>query len=86
MRRGFAHSGHFAALYRDAHKTHPTPPTRHRRNGEAGPPSGAGPRHGAAGHLADRLRARGLTPIGADLTGLLRAGGSVRSRTPELRH
>ncbi|WP_369824230.1 dimethylargininase [Kitasatospora sp. Root187] len=40
----------------------------------------------AAVHLAERLRARGFTPIGVNLTELLRAGGSVKCCTLELRH
>lgn len=35
--------------------------------------------------LADRLRDRGYTPVGADLTELLKAGGSVKCCTLELR-
>ncbi|BAJ27601.1 dimethylargininase [Kitasatospora sp. SID7827] len=39
----------------------------------------------AAVHLAERLRERGFTPIGVDLTELLRAGGAVKCCTLELR-
>lgn len=35
--------------------------------------------------LVDRLRERGYTPVGADLTELLKAGGSVKCCTLELR-
>ncbi|MGW4804711.1 dimethylargininase [Kitasatospora sp. NPDC004272] len=40
----------------------------------------------AAVRLAERLRERGFTPIGVDLTELLRAGGAVKCCTLELRH
>ncbi|WP_100835552.1 dimethylargininase [Kitasatospora fiedleri] len=39
----------------------------------------------AAVGLAERLRERGFTPIGVDLTELLRAGGAVKCCTLELR-
>ncbi|MFG2957383.1 dimethylargininase [Streptomyces sp. NPDC048291] len=39
----------------------------------------------AAGRLAARLRERGYHPVGADLTELLKAGGSVKCCTLELR-
>ncbi|MEV4340395.1 dimethylargininase [Streptomyces sp. NPDC049590] len=40
---------------------------------------------GQATGLADQLRQRGYTPVGADLTELLKAGGSVKCCTLELR-
>lgn len=40
----------------------------------------------AAVGLAERLRERGFTPVGVDLTELLRAGGAVKCCTLELRH
>lgn len=40
----------------------------------------------AAGNLADRLAGRGFTPIGVDLSELLKGGGSVKCCTLELRH
>jgi N-dimethylarginine dimethylaminohydrolase len=39
----------------------------------------------AATHLADQLRARGYTPVGVDLSELLKAGGSVKCCTLEIR-
>jgi N-dimethylarginine dimethylaminohydrolase len=39
----------------------------------------------AAPHLADQLRARGYTPVGVDLSELLKAGGSVKCCTLEIR-
>ena len=39
----------------------------------------------AATGLADRLRERGYEPIGVDLSELLKAGGSVKCCTLELR-
>jgi N-dimethylarginine dimethylaminohydrolase len=39
----------------------------------------------AATHLADQLRARGYIPVGVDLSELLKAGGSVKCCTLEIR-
>jgi N-dimethylarginine dimethylaminohydrolase len=39
----------------------------------------------AATHLADQLRGRGYTPVGVDLSELLKAGGSVKCCTLEIR-
>jgi len=39
----------------------------------------------AVTHLADQLRARGYNPVGVDLSELLKAGGSVKCCTMEIR-